>query len=56
MREEIEVECVECDGVGTVEDRKGIETVCGSCRGKGKTYETKKSNTKTITNKENEEV
>jgi DnaJ-class molecular chaperone len=31
-----EVECPDCGGVGTYEDRKGNERPCQSCKGKGK--------------------
>ncbi len=49
------VECSECSGVGTVEDRKGVETVCNSCRGKGTIYESETSNGRPSSSKEEKE-
>lgn len=31
----VEIECPDCDGNGVVEDRRGKETTCISCKGKG---------------------
>ena len=35
MTNQNEIECPDCDGVGTLEDRKGIEYTCPACKGKG---------------------
>jgi len=46
MREQVEMECSECQGIGTIEDRRGSISVCNSCKGKGTVYEPGKSRTK----------
>jgi DnaJ-class molecular chaperone len=39
-------ECPICEGVGTVENNKGIEIVCFTCQGKGTISEQPKSQAK----------
>jgi DnaJ-class molecular chaperone len=41
-----EQECQICEGVGTVENNKGVEIICSTCKGKGTVNEQAKPQTK----------
>ena len=46
MNKLVEIECPECFGNGIVEDRKGKESTCTACKGKGTLYEKVKEDLK----------